>query len=321
MSSTRNRPRKETQTAQNQKSYLQRRLKTKPTLILIAILLAGNLLWFLAWLIPSNDNPQNDDEQVAAVDGEPITRQQWMAAMESHYGKETLQNLVNDAVVEKAAAKYKIKVSDEEIDVELALMRSAQDQYDTSMQSLTTEQLRQKIRSQLILEKVLTKDVVIDEDKIQTYYDENKSLFNIATTYRTSLIVMASKEDAESVLTEIENGSTFSVLARERSVDSASASLGGDIGFVPETGDSGDEAITNAVKDLKANDTSKAFAMSDGRYGIVHVSDVMEGQSFTYDDVKDHIQRELALEQLPQTVTSESLWSEFNASWFYGESQ
>ena len=121
---------------------------------------------FIGWLIPS-DKPQDANEQVASVDGKPITRQQWIAAMESLYGKETLQTLVNEAVIEEAAAAYNIEVSDEEIAMELALMRSAQDQFDTSMQNLTAKQLRQKVRSQLLLEKVLTKDVVIDEEKLQ----------------------------------------------------------------------------------------------------------------------------------------------------------
>ncbi len=71
------------------------------------------------------------DEIVATVDGEKITRQQWMAAMESRYGKETLQTLVNETVMEKAAKKYDIKVTEEEIDLEIALMRSAQDITDT----------------------------------------------------------------------------------------------------------------------------------------------------------------------------------------------
>ena len=31
----------------------QRRLKTKPTLMLLAILLLGNLFWFMLWLLPS----------------------------------------------------------------------------------------------------------------------------------------------------------------------------------------------------------------------------------------------------------------------------
>ena len=46
--------------------------------------------------------------------------------------------------MEKAAKTYKIKVTDKEIDLELALMRSAQDKYDTAMQNLLAEQLRQR---------------------------------------------------------------------------------------------------------------------------------------------------------------------------------
>ena len=31
----------------------KRRLKTKPVLLVLGILLLGNLLWFIAWLIPN----------------------------------------------------------------------------------------------------------------------------------------------------------------------------------------------------------------------------------------------------------------------------
>ena len=45
-----------------------------------------------------------------------------------------------------------------------------------------------------------------------------------------------------------------------------------------------------------------SVALSDGTYAVVHVSEVLEGQSFTLNDVKDHIRRELALEQLPHPL-------------------
>ena len=50
-----------------------------------------------------------------------------MASMESIYGKEVLLDIVNAEVMEAAAKKYKIKVTDEEVDLELALIRSTQD--------------------------------------------------------------------------------------------------------------------------------------------------------------------------------------------------
>lgn len=318
MSSTRNR-RPQTSSTPNQTPLLQRRLKTKPALIVIAILLLGNFLWFIAWLIPNKGQEIGSDEQVATVDGDVITRQDWMIAMEERYGKETLQNLVNESVMEKAADKYKIKVSNQEIDLELALMRSAQDKFDTALQNLSADQLKQKIRSKLILDKVLTKDVVIKEDSIKKYYEENKALYNTETSYRTNFIEVDSKKAAEEALSELKNGSDFSVLAREISIDSASASLGGDIGFLTEEQGNIDPALLKAVKTLSANEISKVFKLDNGHYGIVQVQEVIEGQSFTYDDVKEHIERELALEQLQQSITPEAFWSEFKATWYYGE--
>ncbi|KOS63069.1 peptidyl-prolyl cis-trans isomerase [Lysinibacillus agricola] len=320
MSSTRNR-RPSSATTPNQTPFSQRRLKTKPALTVIVILLLGNILWIIAWLIPNKGHEIGSDEQVAAVDGDIITRQDWMVAMEERYGKETLQNLVNESVMDKAAKKFKIQVTDKEIDLELALMRSAQDKFDTAMQNLSAEQLQQKIRSQLILDKVLTKDVVIKEGSIEKYYEENQALYNTKTSYRTNFIEVESKKGAEEAVSGIKKASDFSVLAREISVDSASASLGGDIGFLTEKQANIDPAILNAAKALKAGEVSKAFKLDNGHYGIVQVQEIIEGQSFTYDDVKEHIERELALEQVPQSVTPEAFWSEFNATWYYGEAK
>lgn len=295
----------------------QRRLKTKPTLIVLAVLLLGNIFWFILWLLPSNDN--SPKEEVATIDGEVITRQQWLAEMETLYGKETLQNLVNQAVMEKAAKEYKIKVTDDEIEFEIALLRSAQDVNDTSLQTLSDEQLREKLRYQLILEKVLTKDLVVDDKDVKSYYDDNQSLYNVPTTYRTNLIVVETKEEANAVTEELKNGSEFAVVAREKSVDLTSASLGGAIGFVSAEQSNMDSSIISTVKKAKVNEITEPFAMSDGKYGIVLVEEVIEGQSFTYKEAKDHIKRQIALQELPSSVNPEAFWSEFNATWFYGE--
>ena len=183
------------------------------------------------------------------------------------------------------------------------------------------ERLRQKVRAQLILDKVLTNDVVVEEDEAKKHYDENKSLYNIPTTYRTSVIIVNSKEDAERVEKELNNGSEFDVLARENSLDTASASLGGDIGFIASGQSTLDQALVLAVQKLKVNETTKPVVLSDGRYAIATVTEIMEGQSFTYDEVEQHVKRQLALEQLPPSITPEAFWAEFGATWIYGEAK
>lgn len=302
----------------NDVPLLQRRLKTKPTLIVLAILLVGNLFWFMLWLF-SPEEAATSDEQVAAVAGKVITKQEWLTAMETRYGKETLQSLVNEAVMEKAAKEYKITVTDTEIDLEVALLRSMSDANDTSFQTLSEAELREKVRMQLIFEHVLTKDVVIDENESKAYYDENTSLYNVPTTYRTSLIVVDSKEAATRVKKELKDGSQFSVLAREHSLDTTSASLGGDIGFVSESDETVEKAIFKAVSSLKADEVTEPFVLSDGRYAIAQVADVTEGKSFSYEEVKGQVDRQLALDQLSPSITPEMFWSEFDATWFYGQ--
>ena len=66
-------------------SSQKRKLKTKPLILLIGILLAFNIFWFIGWLML--DKPKQTDEEVASVAGKPITREQWMSAMEKEVGR------------------------------------------------------------------------------------------------------------------------------------------------------------------------------------------------------------------------------------------
>ncbi|MBB5181889.1 foldase protein PrsA [Planomicrobium koreense] len=294
----------------------RRRLKTGPLLVLLLLLFVGNLLWFIAWLIP---NGAGSSEEVAAVQGDPITRQEWMAAMEEQHGRDTLLGLVNQKVMATAAEEYDIKVSDKEIDLELAMLRTAQDGTDMALYAENGESLREQVKSQLILEKVLTKDIVVEDQKIEAFYKENQALYDVEDGYRTSMMVVESASEAEAALKELENGSSFEALAREKSVDTASASLGGDIGYISPDQPSVDPAVAKAVQSIETGKWSEPVALKDGRLAIVAVVDKAEGQKFSFEEVKGHIGRELALEQLPQSVTPEAFWKEFDAEWFYGQ--
>lgn len=290
-----------------------RKLKTKPLLVVVGILLFCNVLWFISWAV--SDKTWKTGEEVASVKGKSITRDTWMAAMEEEIGRETLLDLVNEKVMEAAAKKYKIDVTDKEIDFELALMRTADNQAYTGVDA---ERERQKLRSTIILEKVLTKDVVVDEKEIKSNYNENESMYNIATAYRTAIIVLPSKEIAEQVLDELLAGSSFDVLAKERSVDIASANLGGDVGYINDVTENVDGAIIQAVSSMKKETPSDILTLNNSGFAIIQVSDIIKGQNFKFKQAKEYIKRKLALEQLPESVNTEAFWDEFDAKWFYG---
>ncbi len=295
----------------------KRRLKTKPTLMLISILLLGNLLWFIAWLIPNND--VQDSEEVATVGGKAITKEQWVAEMESRYGKEVLLDMVNTEVMEAAAKRNNIKVTEEEVDLELALTVSSQEGNDTSLQAFDKETIRKKIRSRLILEKVLTKDLGVEKKSIEDFYENNQNLFDIPTSYRASIIYVSSEEEAKKVVKQLNNKSSFEGLARELSIDPSSASLGGDIGYITVETPNLDSAIAQAVSKIDEGKWSDAISLEDGRYAVVLVEDIIKGQSFSFKEVEEHIKRDLALNQISQSVPPQSFWQEFDANWLYGE--
>lgn len=291
-----------------------KRLKTKPALFVMGLLLLGNLLWFVAWLIP---NDAGSGEAVAEVDGDTIRHEDWVAEMESRVGRESLEALVNEKVMEAAAKKHDIDVSDEELELELALYRSATEGTDQTFLGLNEEQMTKKIRARIILEKVLAKDVVVEDQALKDYYEQNKSLYEVPTSYDVKAIFVSSKEEAESVKQELESGSSFEGLARERSIDASTASLGGSLGFINANTTSLDPNIVRAASELEPMELSEALPLTDGRFAVIQVQSVSEGTSFSFDDVKAHIQRELALEQLPQSVTPRAFWEEFDATWLY----
>ena len=290
-----------------------RKLKSKPLVIVAGVLLLCNILWFISWAVSSNS--WKTGEEVASVSGNPIKRETWMAAMEEQIGQETLLKLVNEEVMEAAAKKYGIKVTDKEIDFELALIRTVDNRAYTGV---NMERERQRIRSTIILEKVLTKDVVVDNKAIKANYKENAAMYNIPTAYRTAIIVLSSEDEAKQTLSELSDGSSFEALAKERSVDNASANLGGDIGFINDATENVDKAITKAVMSMEEDTTSNILTLDNGGYAIIHVSDVIKGKKFKLKAAKKYIKRELALEQLPESVSTEAFWEEFDAKWFYG---
>lgn len=302
---------------ETEQAIRKRRLKTKPVLAVLGILLAGNLLWFTLWMTKDGGSVKSagTGEQVASVGKETITNKEWVAAMEERVGREALRELVNQKVMEAAAKEYGIKVSDDEIDLEIAMLRAGGE----GTGELTGDPLRNQVKMQLIFEKVLTKDIIIDDEAVKDYYEKNESLYDVKPSYRTAAIILKDQSEAENALGELDSGSSFEALARERSIDRVSGSLGGELGYISESSENVDPAIIKAVSGMKAGETAGPIALADGEVALVKVTDTAEGRLFKFKEVKDQIRRELAIEQLPQSVTPEAFWEEFGAEWIYGK--
>jgi foldase protein PrsA len=290
-------------------------LEKKQLWIIIAGLILINCLT-VAFFLTKLEKGLGNNEVVATIGNEEITRQDWLKVMEDQYGKDVLKDLIDQRVIETLAKKYKIEVSDKTIDRELLLMKTMYG--STTSESSNEEEWRNQIKASLLLEELLTKDVKVPEKELKSYYEENKSLFTIPTSYHVSQIVVGTLEEAEQAIKELKNGSNFSTLAMEKSIDEFSAAQGGDIGFIRAEDESVNPNYIDALEALKPGEWSKPIQIENG-YAIALLHEKIEGKDYSFNEVKSDIRRLIALEQMEGHSSMDAYWDEVNVEWFYGE--
>lgn len=245
----------------------------------------------------------NEDVVVAIIDGENVYQDELVAELKRLYGAETLNELINRKVINKAAAKYDIKVNQTEIDRQY---NGFVKDYGTEEDFLaylkeqlgwTKAELLEYIEYYILWEEIATKDVTISDEELLQHYNSNKSYYQDLEKFHIEQIIVETKEEADQVLNELENGSDFNTLAKERSIDIFSLGNGGDLGMVTEEDYSVDPEIINKAKKMNIGEIT-LVELSNGGYGVIRLLDRIEANQYSYEDVKEEIRRDLALSQV-----------------------
>lgn len=257
-----------------------------------------------------------NDEAVATVGKITISRQDWLNELEARYGKDVLKELVDQKVIEEMAAKYKIKISDQEVEREFRMLQTTYNSPNQKGQA-NEKKWKEQIRSSLLLEELLTKDVAVSNKEMKSYYDKNISFFHIPTAYHLSHLVVKTKKEAEKASKELAQGSSFSALAMERSIEEFSANEGGDIGYINEEDERYPAEYTQAAKKLKKGSYSGPIKVEQG-YALIKLEGKINGKKYSFEDVKEEIRRQIALEQMKTPASATTYWDEAKVKWFYG---
>ncbi|PLT30839.1 peptidyl-prolyl cis-trans isomerase [Peribacillus deserti] len=259
-----------------------------------------------------------ETEEVASVGKREITRQEWQAEMESRYGKEVLEDMVNQEVIHQAAKKYKVSVPNQDINREISSMKTMYGSYDAN--NTDDKQLKQQVQTNLLLTELLTKDAVIPDGEIERYYEQHKDTYALPDAYHVSHILVKTEEEAEKVIKELKDGANFSTLAMEKSIDEFSANQGGDLGFISVESDIIPGSYLKSARGLKTKHWSSPIKVDKG-YAVIYLHDRVAGKTYTLKEVKNQIRRQIALEQMDRAVSSQVFWNEFNVDWLYGNNK
>ncbi|KAF1339444.1 peptidyl-prolyl cis-trans isomerase [Bacillus subtilis] len=269
-------------------------------------------------LTKSQAGASSSGESIATIGGKSVTREEWLKEMEDQYGKSTLEDMINVRVVQQLAKKNNLKVSKSEVDREFLLIKAVNNSFYED-EHTTEKEWKDQIRYNILLEELLTRDIDISNKELKSFYNKNKELYQFDDSYRIRHIVVKDEEEAREVLKELKGGSSFEAVAAERSTDRYTSPYGGDLGFVTEASDNIPSAYIEEAKTLKEDEWSQEPIKVSNGYAIIQLKEKLKARTFSFDEVKDQIRRQIAMDQLGDKATVKTLWKEADVSWFYGE--
>lgn len=198
----------------------------------------------------------------------------------------------------------KIKILDQMIDEQVVLEAAKKkglektDEYKKQLESSS----RQLLLNLFVRDEIDKKVTVTDED-LRTYYNQNTRQFEEAELRLISHILVASREEAQAIVSQLQSGAPFANLARERSKD-ATASNGGQLGWVQRgqlVKEFEDAAFAIAGKGALSGVVQTQFG-----YHVIRLEDTRLRPKTDFEQAKEQI-RQVVTQQKKQQLTTEWL--------------
>ncbi|MEJ2008873.1 MAG: peptidylprolyl isomerase [Acidobacteriota bacterium] len=233
---------------------------------------------------------------------------------ELSYKLNILNQLINNQILLAHASQSGITVPESEVDTKLGQIKSpySKEQFAQKLKErgMTESDLRDEVRTTLTLNKLMNRDVnarvsVSDAD-IAAYYQRNKTSFDVpekeyhlaqieVTPAPTRDLHNLKNDDAktpqmarrkiQALYAQLRSGQDFATVAENYSEDPATASSGGDMGFVPESALASNPGIDRVVKSLKVGQISGIITTQNG-YHIVKLLGTEQAGQRTLSDAK-----------------------------------
>ena len=116
----------------------------------------------------------------ALINNQPISRLEVVRRLEKQGGKQTLDNIMTETLILQEAKKTNSQVSKEEV---AGRIKKISDQLEGQGRNLdevlaasgqTRQDVEKQLKLQLIVEKIVGKEVKISDEQVQKEYDQNK---------------------------------------------------------------------------------------------------------------------------------------------------
>ena len=251
----------------------------------------------LAAIVGTNFSSRS--ETIASVNGTKITSDDLYDIMAAQYGSSIVDTLITNKVIEQEAEKQGVKISADAIEEELdAFIESygGEESFNAALEQsgISLDNFKYDIEIYLMTKELMSPDIEVTEEDMETYFEENKADFAQAEEVQASHILVEDEATAKEVLEKVNAGEDFAELAKEYSTD-GTAENGGDLGFFG-TG----EMVEPFEKAAFALEIGQVSDIVETEYGfhIIKVTDKQEAKEAVYEDHKEEIKEILIEEEM-----------------------
>jgi foldase protein PrsA len=253
---------------------------------------------------------------------------------------QTLNSMINDMIIENKAIELNVMPNDEELKEAMkknreTMKENIEMQIEMLKQSFKTEEefkefLKSKgeteesikelkgvtedlLRANVITKRVydeVIKDVVVEEEAMKNYYEANKESFQEKPNrVHSAHILVETKEEADEIKKQLDDGTYFETLAKEKSLDVATKEQGGDLGWINYKDMNQGMVFMLAAKTLNKGEISDPVQEKDGW----HILKIIEKETYepkAFEEVKDDINKTLlSQEQNNKWQTTFTEWN------------
>lgn len=279
----------------------------KPVWLVVAVTFV--LLIAIAGIIRWQSSPPavGENDVIAIVGDEKIDADEWLSELKDEYGDTVLQKMIDRILVEKEAERLGIKITDDELNLELAHIRQdygMEPDMSGNPADIPVERLKKELRYTMLLEELAMKDVHITDAEIAQYYEQNQEYYTEPEQVYLHQIIVETRDDAEQVIREFKDGTGFASLAAEWSIDVLYAGNGGEVGWITKEDIYIDPAILETAFEMEKDEISDPIPVDQG-YAVIRITDHKDAYVKPLEEVKRDIKRELGLfeaQPIPQIL-------------------
>jgi peptidyl-prolyl cis-trans isomerase C len=235
--------------------------------------------------------------------------------------KRVLDNLINIELLYQQSQKVRTKVDEAEVNAQFETLKKrfpTEAEFNDAIkkmkltETIMKAQIRRGIAIQRFLDKMTLGKVEVTEEEIKAYYDSHTNLFKKPEQIRASHILIkvepgANEKNKEKARKKIEKirqrlvkGEDFGALAKEFSQCPSSAK-GGDLNYFGRRQMA--KPFEDAAFALKVGELSGVVETQFG-YHLIKLTDKKPASTFSYEDMKDRIRKNLMREKIQVEVSN-----------------